>query len=222
MNITDKSQHDPVTDIKMPGSHLRSALLATEEVVGKQGMAVILRQAGLDHLIDNYPPDESHISGDYSFDDYSKLNAALLSFLGRGGRSVAMRIGRKAYKVGESQFNTAVGGAATAALRLLPESIRLLKGVELMKLAFDMMYRQPGTHIVFRVEDRGDRIAFIAETCGICAGKVSDEHMCQLFAGLLQEGVVSTFGKEHAIQEVECRANGAPACVWEISKIAKE
>jgi len=36
------------------------------------------------------------------------------------------------------------------------------------------------------------------------------------------EGVRWLTGKEFEVEEVECRATGAPACVWEISKTPKE
>ena len=222
MNITDKPQHDPVCDIKMPDAHLRSALIAAEEVAGKQGMAVILRNAGLESLIDNYPPHNYKISGACSFEQYAKLNAALLTFFGRGGRSIVMRIGRKAYLLGSEQFATTVGPAAHAALKLLPEGMRAQKSLEMVKLGFDIFYRQPGAQVRFRVEDRGERLAYIAETCPICSGKLSDEKMCQLLTGFLLEGLHNVYGKEYQAMEMECRALGAPACVWEVSKLPKE
>jgi predicted hydrocarbon binding protein len=133
-----------------------------------------------------------------------------------------MRIGRKAYLLGSEQFATTVGPAAHAALKLLPEGMRAQKSLEMVKLGFDIFYRQPGAQVHFRVEDRGERLAYIAETCAMCAGKQSDEKMCQLFTGFLLEGLSNVYGKEYQAMEVECRALGAPACVWEVSKLPKE
>ena len=46
--------------------------------------------------------------------------------------------------------------------------------------------------------------------------------MCWLFTGTsLKAGRWQT-GKELEIVEVECRAMGAPACVWEVSKTPKD
>jgi hypothetical protein len=37
-----------------------------------------------------------------------------------------------------------------------------------------------------------------------------------------QEAIHWLTGKEFEVQEVECRAMGAPACVWEINKTPKQ
>jgi predicted hydrocarbon binding protein len=222
MNITNKPVHDPASDLKMPDAHFRSALLAAEEVAGKQGMAVVLRNAGLEQLIDHYPPESNKISGNYSFGDYASLNAALLTFFGRGGQGIVKRIGRAAFRLGFEQFNNAMGSMATAAVKLLPEGVRVQRSLDLVKIGFEVFYKQPGGKVLHQVEDRGERVAYSSDTCSICAGKQSDENMCHLFSGFLVEGLVKLFGKEYSVMEVECRAKGAPACVWEISKFPKE
>ena len=47
MNIQPKPTHDPVSDLKLPDAILRWALLSAEEVAGKAGMAVVMREAGI-------------------------------------------------------------------------------------------------------------------------------------------------------------------------------
>ena len=97
---------------------MRWALLAIEEVIGKQGMAVVLRDAGLEYLIDNL----------------------------------------------------------------------------------------------------GDRFSYVDQHCWQCAGKAADEPICLIRAGTLQEALHWLTGQEFEVHETECRAVGAPACVWEILK----
>ena len=58
MEITNKSVHDPVADLHVVDAYMRWALLAAEEVAGKSGLVVVLRQAKLERFIDNYPPNE--------------------------------------------------------------------------------------------------------------------------------------------------------------------
>ena len=58
MEIRDKAEHDPVTDIYNTDAYMRWALMAAEEVIGEKGLAVVLRDAGLERFIDNYPPEE--------------------------------------------------------------------------------------------------------------------------------------------------------------------
>ena len=61
----------------------------------------------------------------------------------------------------------------------------------------------------------------IYEDCALCAGKQAAEKICWVFNGALQEALKWQTGKDFEIAEVECRALGAPACVWEISKTPK-
>jgi predicted hydrocarbon binding protein len=42
--------------------------------------------------------------------------------------------------------------------------------------------------------------------------------MCALFDGVLLEATHWLTGRDFAVHEVACRAAGAVACVWEISK----
>ncbi|MGD9101719.1 MAG: 4-vinyl reductase, partial [Anaerolineae bacterium] len=93
MNIRNKAEHDSVADMGMPNSYVRWALEAIEEVAGKNGLAVILREAGLEALKDNFPPDTDDFGG-LTMGQYSDLNAAVLNFFGRAARSMTMRVGR--------------------------------------------------------------------------------------------------------------------------------
>jgi len=73
-----------------------------------------------------------------------------------------------------------------------------------------------------RIEDRGGKWAYVAPECAMCAGKAADDRICWLFNGTLQESLHWQTGRDLQIEEVECRALGAPACVWEVSKTPKE
>jgi len=100
--------------------------------------------------------------------------------------------------------------------------MRLKKGLELMKYAFERMFTYQGHQsLAIRVDDRGDKLAFIVETCACCAGFTADAPMCYVWVGMLQDGLHGSFGKDREVdvKEVECRAMGAPACVFEMSKI---
>jgi hypothetical protein len=57
MEIKDKTPQDPIASLFLVDAYMRWALLAAEEVVGKQGLHVLLRQHGLERFIDNYPPE---------------------------------------------------------------------------------------------------------------------------------------------------------------------
>ncbi len=222
MNITRKTTPDPIAAIKNHDGGMLWALQAAEEVAGKAGLAVVLKQAGLESLIDHYPEDLNQISGKYTLGQYADLNVELLNFFGRGGRSMVLRIGRLSQQKGMEKFNNAFGAAAIGALRLLPEGMRVQKALEVVKFGFEKFFTYQGVQpLKIRVEDRGDRVAYIAETCGCCCGYTADAPICYMFTGYFSEGAKVPFNKDDQfdVKEVECRAMGAPACVWEVSKL---
>ena len=104
----------------------------------------------------------------------------------------------------------------------MPLSSQIKMVVENMQDGFRKLYQEGGSEVHLSIEDRGDKWAYVAESCPMCAGKESDSLICWGWIGTLKEPILWLTGKEVEIEEVECRAMGAPACVWEISKTAKE
>ena len=90
MEIKDKP-NDPNASLYLVDAYMRWALLAAEEVVGKQGLHVLLRERGLERFIDNYPPELLKISSTITLGDYAQLCAGLLTFFGRAGKSMVIR-----------------------------------------------------------------------------------------------------------------------------------
>ncbi len=216
--IRDRAVHDPVCDIPIVDAYMNWALQAAEEVVGKQGLNILLRQAGLDRLVDNYPPRQLTASGNFTFVDYANLSVGLLTFYGRAGKSMTLRIGRLSAKYALEQQGQMFGVAALAAAKVLPVAMQMRMGLEAIQAGYRVMMPQ----MKLSIEDRGEKWAYVAETCPMCAGKEASEHVCWIFNGALQEGGHWQTGKDFEIEEVECRAAGGHACVWEISKKPKE
>jgi predicted hydrocarbon binding protein len=221
MQINNKADYDPVADLYMVDAYMRWALLAAEEVVGHQGLSIVLRQAGLGRLINNYPPGELKLSGMLSYGDYAHLSAGLLSFYGRAGKSMVMRIGRISAKHGIEYQGALFGLGVVIAAKVLPIPIQLKIGLDTIQNGFKKLAASVGQELHLRVEDRGDKWAYVAPECAMCAGQQADDRICWLFNGTLQESLHWQTGKDLDIQEVECRALGAPACVWEVSKTPK-
>ena len=221
MEIKPKATYDPVVDLYMVDAYMRWALLAAEEVAGTHGLNVVLRQAGLDRLIGNYPPNELKLSGMLSYGDYATLSTSLLSFYGRAGKSLVLRIGRISAKHGIEQQGALFGLGVVLAAKVLPIPMQLKIGLETIQSGFQKLAGSVGQTLHLHVEDRGDRWAYVAPECAMCAGKQADAHICWLFNGTLQESLHWQTGKDFDIQEVECRALGALACVWEINKTPK-
>lgn len=221
MEIRNKPEPDPAVDLYLVDAYMRWALMAAEEVAGEHGLSIVLREAGLEHFIGNYPPDELRISRELTFGDYADLNAGLLNFFGRAAKSMALRIGRLSASQGIEQQSALFGLAALVASKVLPVPTQLKLGMENMQNGFRKLNQSVGQDFRLRIDDRGDRLAYIAEDCPFCAGKEASEPICWIWVGTLQESVHWLIGKEFEIAEVECRAMGAPACVWEVSKRPK-
>jgi predicted hydrocarbon binding protein len=218
LEIRNRAVHDPVADLPIVDAYMRWALLAAEEVVGKQGLTAILRQIGLAHVIDHYPPEVLQASGNFKYADYANLNCGLLEFFGRAGKSMTMRIGRISARHGIEQQSELFGIAVLIASKILPLPTQINKGLNSMQNG----YRRLMPNVRLSLEDRGDKIAYVTETCSLCAGKEANAHICWTFGGVIQGLLNWQTGKELEIEEVQCRAQGAPTCVWEISKKPKE
>lgn len=213
MEIRNKPEHDPAAGLYLVDAYMRWALVAAEEVAGEHGLNIVLCEAGLERFIGNYPPDELRISRELTFGDYADLNAGLLNFFGRAAKSMALRIGRLSAGQGIEQQSALFGLAALVASKVLPVPTQLKLGMENMQNGFRKLNQSVGQDFRLHIDDRGDRLAYIAEDCPFCAGKEASGPICWIWVGRLQESVHWLIGKELEIAEVECRAMGAPACV---------
>jgi predicted hydrocarbon binding protein len=181
----------------------------------------VLRQADLEHLINNYPSNQLKISRSLTFGDYASLSTGLLEFFGRAGKSMTLRIGRQTARYAVEHQSALFGTAALLAAKVLPLATQIKMGLNATQLGFRKLSQSVGQDLRMRVEDRGDVFAYIDENCPLCAGKQADEPICWCQTGGLQEGLRWQTGKEIEIEQVECRAMGAPACVWEVQKTPK-
>jgi predicted hydrocarbon binding protein len=222
MEIKNKNQHDPVADLPSVDAYLTWALKAAEEVIGKQGLAIILRENGLERFVDKYPPENLVLSKDITCGDYANLTAGIMKFYGRAGKSVVIRIGRISSRFAIEKQGAVFNVAAITASKFLPLSSQIKALFENMQGGFRKIYKDSGSELHLSIEDRGDKWAYSAENCPLCAGKASDSHICWSWIGTLKESLLWFTGKEFDVEEVECRAMGAHACVWEVNKTPKE
>jgi len=191
----------------------RIILQAMDEVLGRNGVQAALQLALLDSLLDNYPPSSSERS--FSFQTVSSIQSALEQAYGpRGGRGVALRVGRACFKYGLKEFGSQLG-LTEMAFRLLPLPTKLRVGA---KSFADLFNRQ--TDQTVRVEETETKILWHIDRCPLCFGRHEVEVACHLAVGLLQESLywVSS-GKVFNVEETACLARGDPACTIEIEKL---
>jgi predicted hydrocarbon binding protein len=131
------------------------------------------------------------------------------------------RIGRLSAQHGIEKQSGLFGLATVLSSRLLPLPMQLKIGLSHMQSGFSRLNREFGQEIHLELKERGDRFAYIDHECWQCAGKASDEPICLIRAGTIQEAMRWITGKEFQVHETACRAMGAPACIWEVDKTPK-
>lgn len=221
MEIRDRADHDTATDILLVDAYMRWALLAAEEVVGKNGLAVVLRQAGLEQFIGNYPPEQLKVSTGLTLYHYASLNAGLLNFFGRAARSMALRIGRQTARYAIDQQGALFGTAALLASKVLPVSTQIKMGLSAMQAGFRRLSQSVGQERRLALEDRGDSWAYVDYDDAMSAGKQADQPIGFIQTGAIQEALHWQIGKEFEVEQAACRSMGAPASIWLIAKVPK-
>jgi bacteriochlorophyll 4-vinyl reductase len=187
-------------------------LEAIEEVMGANGMKALLNMVGMQHLIDNFPPD--NLDKEFDFADFARLNEATEMMYGpRGGRALSLRAGRKAFAQGLGKLEV-MAGVGDKTFRFLPLNIRLKVALRAMANAFTSTSDQ-----LTYVQEEPDHFLYVIERCPVCWGRHSDGPLCHAALGIVQEGLSwGTGGRNFRVIETTCIAQGDPSCNFVIYK----
>ncbi len=186
---------------------------ALEDVMGKNGLNAILNLAGLNSVVDNYPPD--NLEKQFDFGDISSINIALEEMYGpRGGRGLALRAGRATFADALRNFG-ALAGVGDLAFKVLPLQAKLRIGVPAMAKIFSQVSDQLST-----VEERENEFVYTIHKCPVCWGRSGvDKPVCFVATGLLQEGLKwVSGGNEFRVNESRCVGLGDTVCEFIIQK----
>ncbi len=199
-----------------PNLIVKIYLEAIEEVMGVNGLKALLNMAGMQQLIDNFPP--GNLAKEFDFSDFARLNEAMEMMYGpRGGRALALRAGRKAFDQGLKNFGAMVG-VADRAFRLLPLRYKMKVGLGAMAKAFSTTSDQ-----ICYVQEQDDHFLYVIERCPVCWERHADSPICHAALGIIQEGVNwGTGGMRFKIAEVSCIAKGDLTCNFTIGKTPLE
>lgn len=188
-------------------------LTGMEEVMGLQGVDAILRLASLERYIQNYPPASAEL--DFPFETVSLLQSTLEQNYGpRGGRGLALRIGRACFSYGLKEYGSMLG-LTEMAFRLLSLPTKLSTGT---KTFADLFNKHTDQKV--RVEEKGNKISWHIERCPLCWERSANEPVCHLAVGLLQESLYwLSGGKVFDVKEITCIAQGDADCTIVIDTI---
>jgi hypothetical protein len=190
----------------------RILLISMEEVMGRNGLNALLNLTNLRPLIQELPPD--NLTKEFDFANIANINKGLDDIYGpRGGRGLALRGGRALFSRGLKHFG-ALAGVGDLAFKVLPLQTKLKIGVPAVARIFTQFSDQTSW-----VEEQDDHFLYYINPCSMCWGRHTDRPVCYIAVGLLQEALrwVSG-GLEFRVDEIECSAMGANACLFKIDK----
>ncbi|MCA1954997.1 MAG: 4-vinyl reductase [Anaerolinea sp.] len=202
----------PKSGLYYPNKIARIALLALEEVMGKNGVNAIFNLAGLPNLIDNLPP--NNLDREFDFADFSAVQGALEEMYGpRGGRGLALRAGRATFDDALKNFG-ALAGVGDMAFKVLPLQAKMRIGLPAMAKIFTQTSDQLST-----VEEKDDHFVYTIHRCPVCWGRKVDKPACFVAVGLLQASLKwVSGGNEFRVNESRCIAVGDPVCEFIVYK----
>ncbi|MEW6403036.1 MAG: 4-vinyl reductase [Chloroflexota bacterium] len=191
----------------------RIILHGMEEVMGRNGMDTVLHFASLDTL-KNDPKGRTE-SSPFSFEVVSLLQKTLEQIYGpRGGRGLALRIGRACFKYGLREYGSILG-LTEMAFRLLPLSTKIHMGAQ----SFAELFNRDTDQRV-RIDENDQQVIWHIEHCPLCWERKTDEPVCHMAVGLLQESLYwLSGGKIFNVEETACIGRGDAACTIVIDKV---
>ena len=198
-------------DATIINSLVRQALTSAQEVMGDNGLNAVLRTSGLERFIGNLPP--NNLEPSIQASQYAKLNQAIEDFYGRAGKGMLRRVGKASFQYAVRE-QAALLGVAGVALKLLPERQRIKFILNGMVDAL----KKSNPQVDARVDESGERLAYIESTCAICHSRHSETPICYLYVGSIGEAVQWATGKEHQIIETHCLAKGDAYCRFEVGE----
>ena len=186
--------------------------MATDDVMGKHGLSAVLSLAGLETFQEHSPPDD--LARQFDFAYMAALNQAFEDMYGaRGGRGMALRIGRAAFSQGMKNFG-AFAGMNAPSYQALPLEKQMGIGLQALAAVFTRFSDQET-----QVQAAGDVYNIIVDNSPMIWGRVTDKPACHALVGIIQESLHwSTVGHEFHVHETTCRAAGGDQCIFRVNK----
>ena len=210
--MTHSQKVELAEDLPYVNAMLLQMIRGIEEVMGHNGLAAVLRLSDLDRYIETPPP--NNLEFEVLAREYAALNEAIEKFTGRAGKGMLRRIGRSSFRWGLKE-QSAVMGLAGIALRVLPQPLR--KRAVLLGIRKGIMDTVPYASI--DVKEENGLLVFTDYACVSCHRRHSEQPVCYLYAGSLQEAMAYATGKDFQdfeVLETHCLAKGDNCCRFEI------
>lgn len=195
-----------------PNRFARYFLQGMQDALSEDGFAAIRDIAGLTTYLSNWPPDTMDRQFDFAY--IAALSEGLEELYGaRGGRGVALRIGRAWYEQG---FKTvgALAGFQHPVFQGLSLERRAHVGLQALTNVFNQHSDQQTT-----LQEEGSTYIVTVEISPMAWGRQEERPVCHALTGLIQGCLHSASnGYEFHVREHMCRATGHDECVFAINK----
>lgn len=197
-----------------PNRIARAFFVAMDDVMGQNGLNMLLGGANLTQYTAAPPPD--NLNREFDFAAIAALSESLEQMYGpRGGRGMALRIGRAAFAHGIKGFGV-MRGLGAPAFRALPLDQRIDFGLQALATVFTHFSDQTSI-----VAADGDALLFKVENSPFAWGRTADKPVCHALVGIIQEALRwASNGYEFYVREVTCRATGGDECIFRINRTA--
>lgn len=196
-----------------PNRLVRTFFIAMDDVLGQHGLHTLLELSELSHLIDQTPDTSMDRTFDYAC--IASMNQALEDLYGiRGGRGMALRIGRVAFAKGWRNFGV-MNAMKDPAFRVLPLAHRVELSIRALVGIFTHFCDQ------YSWVEVTDKNYLLKTRCSSMAwGRESDRPACHIIVGMIQECLSwATNGYEFNTREVECCAKGDEHCSFRVERM---
>ncbi len=181
--------------------------------MGRNGVNAVLKIGSLSHLIEAYPSDNAELM--FPFKTLGNITDTLEQVYGpHGGRGLALRVGRACFNYGVRQYGTQLG-LTEMAFRLLPLPMKLSAGAKVFAELFNNYTDQR-----VRVKEEDGKLLWHIDRCPLCWERTSQDPVCHLAVGLLQEALYwLSGGKVFNVEEQTCIATGDSTCTIVVDQI---
>jgi len=151
----------------------------------------------------------AHLDGVQAASFYASIQQALRLFYGRGARGILLRIGESMWKRMMTQANL-LEKAQLEIVRRLPVPARRRRMLELVA---DMLQEAGGSVSVHTLDLD---LLLVDHSAAATLNQASTEPICFVTLGLIQAALFWAAGQEADMEEIACKAAGAPACEFKV------
>lgn len=176
---------------------MRILIDSTEDILGKNGLAALLKYCGLSDFIDNRP--DFSLVKNYTDDDLNRITSNFYDFIGPGAKAIFRMVGKSTVK-------RVIDSGALA-------PVMNLKGEEKFIGAMQMYALATGKGEMKRV---GNVMVYDNPACAGRAHVKSEVPVCSIINGIMDRLLAWSEVEGMRSIETKCKAMGDDRCCYEV------